>query len=204
MLYFISGNKNKFAEAKSVLPELEQMEVPDLPELQSLDSKVVIAAKLKAARDYVSENLPDFSGMIILEDTSLVIDSLNGLPGALIKHFVDTIGAEGIYKISHAMGKQQGEAKAALEAEFRCELGVLQVGGGNESNQNEHSQPQFYSASIKGEIVEPRGVHGFGFDPAFLPEGSNKTFGELSGEEKAKYNPRRIVFEELKNLGAYT
>ncbi len=71
-IYFITGNKNKFEEAKSVIPELQQLDI-DLPEIQEIDAKTIIKAKLAEAFRYKQSEF-------IVEDTSLYLDCLNGLP----------------------------------------------------------------------------------------------------------------------------
>ena len=82
-LYFITGNKNKFEEVKSILPEIEQLDV-DLPEIQDIDAQNIIRFKLLEA-------LRHHAGEFIVEDTSLYFDCLKGLPGPLIKWFLETI-----------------------------------------------------------------------------------------------------------------
>ena len=83
-LYFITGNKNKFEEVKSILPNTEQLDI-DLPEIQDIDAKIIIRAKLLAA-------LKHKDGEFIVEDTSLYLDCLGGLPGPLIKWFMKNMG----------------------------------------------------------------------------------------------------------------
>ena len=61
MLYFITGNKNKVAEAKAILGTVEQLDI-DLPEIQELDARKIIKAKLLEA-------LAHRSGEFIVEDT---------------------------------------------------------------------------------------------------------------------------------------
>lgn len=94
VLYFVTGNAKKFAEAKMVLPDLEQLAI-DLPEIQSLDPQEILRYKLHVAR----EQFPDRE--IIVEDTSLVFDAWNGLPGPLIKWYLESVGDTGIWKMIH-------------------------------------------------------------------------------------------------------
>ncbi len=91
-IFFITGNKNKLAEVQAMIPNVEQLEL-DLPELQEIDAHEIIKAKLQEA-------LKVHDGELIVEDTSLYLDALNGLPGPLIKWFVKTIGVDGLYKIA--------------------------------------------------------------------------------------------------------
>jgi len=90
-LYFITGNKDKFEEVRSILTNIEQLDI-DLPEIQEIDAKVIIKAKLLQALNHKEAEF-------ILEDTSLYLDCLNGLPGPLIKWFMKTIGNEGLFNI---------------------------------------------------------------------------------------------------------
>ena len=55
-IQFITGNKNKFAEAQKIISNLEQLDV-DLPEIQEIDAKKVIEAKLQEAKIYLKVNL---------------------------------------------------------------------------------------------------------------------------------------------------
>ena len=102
-LYFITGNKNKFLEIKSMIPEIEQLEM-DLDEIQEVDAKKIVEHKMKEA-------LKNKKGEFIIEDTSLYIKSLNDLPGPLIKWFLQTLGNEGIWRISDnkKLGKEKIE-----------------------------------------------------------------------------------------------
>ena len=80
-IYFITGSKGKFEEVKQIIPEIIQKDIY-LPEIQETDAKKIIANKLQEALKHVK------SGCVV-EDTSLYIASLNGLPGPLIKWFIN-------------------------------------------------------------------------------------------------------------------
>src|SRR4051794_13711802 len=95
-LYFITGNANKFREISAQIPELKQLAL-DLDEIQSLDPQAVIAHKLDQAAAH-----PDApaGGQFIVEDTSLSLDALGGLPGTYIKWFQQAIGLAGISELA--------------------------------------------------------------------------------------------------------
>ncbi len=171
-IFFITGNKNKFREAKSIIPELEQLDI-DLPEIQSIDAKEIIRSKLLEA-------LKHKKAEFIVEDTSLYFDCLNGLPGPLIKWFMKTIGNEGLYKIAETFGNYNAEAKTII-GYFKDNI-------------------YFFEGSIKGKIVAPSSGNGFGWDPIFKPEGSTKTFAEMTQEEKNSISMRRIALNKLKEF----
>ncbi|KKW43303.1 MAG: Ham1 family protein [Parcubacteria group bacterium GW2011_GWA1_56_13] len=174
-LHFITGNKNKLAEMRTMLGSVEQLDI-ELPEIQEIDAHEVIKAKLKAATQH-------HTGALIVEDTSLSLDALNGLPGPLVKWFLKTIGNDGLFKIAEAFGNYGAEAKTIIG--YTSGDGAI----------------QFFEGSVRGTIVAPRGDTVFGWDPIFRPEGKDKTYAELFDADEAEKNSismRRLAAEKLK------
>jgi inosine triphosphate pyrophosphatase len=170
-LYFITGSKNKFAEIRAIVPYIEQLEI-DLPELQELDPHTILSAKLSEARKH-------HTGALIVEDTSLYFDGMNGLPGPFIKWFLQALEFEGLAKLAAYYG---GAATAKTLIAYADETGTV----------------EFFEGEVKGTIVPPRQLSGFGWDAIFVPEGYDKTFAELGLEEKNKISMRRKAAEKLK------
>jgi len=170
-LYFITGNKGKFEEVKSILGNVEQLDI-DLPEIQEIDARKIIKAKLLEA-------LRHRKGEFFVEDTSLYLDCLKGLPGPLIKWFLKTIGNEGLYKITEKLENNKAEAKT-----------IIGYAKGGEIH--------FFEGKITGKIVSPRGT-GFGWDPIFQPDGFSKTCGEMTSHEKNKISMRKAALTKLKD-----
>lgn len=170
-LYIITGNKEKYEEISAIIPGAEQLEV-DLPEIQDIDPRNVIKAKLVEA--YKQKDAE-----FVVEDTSLSFKCLNGLPGPLIKWFLKTIGNEGLFDIAEKMGDHAAEAKTMIVYARRPD------------------EMFFFEGSMKGEIVRPRGKSGFGWDPIFQPEGFSKSFAEWTREEKNERSMRRIALNKL-------
>lgn len=170
-IYFITSREEKFREAKLVIPELEQLNV-NLQEVQSLDSEEVIQNKLKEAFKYSS-------GPFIVEDVSVCLDCLNGLPGPLIKWFLKALGNDGLYGLVRKLGNERATVK--------CMIGYART----------PESIRYFSGQVQGRIVEPKGT-GFGWDPIFQLDGHDKTFGEMSPEEKNTVSMRRIALESLK------
>lgn len=171
-LYFVTGNKGKLAEVQSILGNVEVLDI-DLPEIQSLDAHEIIKAKLEEAQKHQA-------GEFIVEDNSLYLEGLKGLPGPLIKWFMKTVGNDGLYKMAEAFGNFNAEAKVII------------------GYSNSAGEISFFEGNTKGAIVSPRGEGGFGWDSIFQPEGYTKTFGEMSAEEKNSFSMRRIAVEKLK------
>jgi len=175
MIYFITGNENKFKEVKEYLKEdIEQINI-DLPEIQSIDSKEVIKAKL-------IEALKHRDGEFIIEDTSLYFDGLNGLPGPLIKWFMSSVGNEGLYKIANTFNNLNAEAKTIF---------------GYAKNKDEI---YFFEGMLKGKITSPKGDKGFGWDPIFIPNDSKVTLAEMDLSEKNKISMRKEALSKLKEF----
>lgn len=173
-LYFVTGNRNKLEEAQMVLPQLEQLDI-NLAEIQEINAKLIIKEKL-------AEALKHKNAGFIVEDTSLYFDCLNGLPGPLIKWFLKTVGAAGLFKLAEQAGNTKAEAKTI-------------IGYARDIN-----DIHYFEGSIKGNIVSPKGTTTFGWDPIFQPDGYFKTFAEMGREEKNKISMRRMAFNSLKKF----
>ncbi len=174
MIYFITGNKNKFAEVQSFLPNIEQLDI-HLPEIQDIDAQVIIKAKLQAAFN-------QSQGEFIVEDTSLYMDCLNGLPGPFIKWFEKAIGNEGLAELAKKLNNNRATAKTII---------------GYAKTQNEI---HFFEGVVTGTIVKPVVKSGFGWDPIFLPNGEAQTFAEMGQAEKNKISMRRLAVNQLKEF----
>ena len=144
-LFFITGNSGKFSEAQSIIPGLIQKDL-DLEEIQHIDSQIVIVHKLQEAAKLIS---PPF----VVEDTSLALNCLNGLPGPLIKWFTKAIGNEGVFNLADKLGNYHAQAKVTI--------------GYMDQNQ----QITYFEGVQDGLIVSPRGDQGFGWNPIFQPQG---------------------------------
>jgi len=171
-IYFVTGNKNKLKEVRMIWPEIEGLEL-DLKEIQELEPKKILEEKLEEAKKYN----PDTN--LIVEDLSLEIDGMNGLPGPLIKWVLKSVGREGVYKMAKLFGNQQAIARVTL--------------GFTDGKEN-----KYFEGVVNGKIVKPKGESDFGWDPIFIPEGFNETFAEMGVEEKNKISHRKIALEKLK------
>ena len=169
---FITGNKDKMKEFRAILGDDVEMLSIDLVEIQNIDAHNIIRAKLAEAVRLGYNNC-------LVEDTSLYLDGLKGLPGPLIKWFMKTIGNEGILQLARSSGNFSAQAKTIIG--YSAQDGSV----------------DFYEGVIAGSITEPRG-EGFGWDPIFIPIGHDKTFGEMSAEEKNSVSMRKLALEKLK------
>ncbi|MFA6268303.1 MAG: RdgB/HAM1 family non-canonical purine NTP pyrophosphatase [archaeon] len=174
VLYFITGNKHKLEEFNQILfPEIkvEQLNI-DLDEIQSTDPMEVIKHKLLEAQKH-------HKGELLVEDTSLYLDALNGFPGPLIKWFLNSVGREGIYQITQKLNNSNCFAKTMVGYYNGKEI-------------------LFFEGIVKGKIVAPKSESEFGWDPLFMPEGKNQSFAEMSKEEKNSISHRKRALEKFK------
>ena len=172
-LYFITGSAGKFKEARSVIPEIKQIEL-DLLEIQEIDARKIIEEKLGEAIKQSPKK------RFFCEDTSVYIDCLNGLPGPLIKWFLETIGDAGIADLIKDYENKSATARTIVG--YSDETGEI----------------KFFEGNVRGKIVKPRGPNGFGWDKIFQPEGYDKTFGEMDLKEKNKISMRKQALIKLK------
>ncbi len=172
VLYFITGNKGKLEEAQAILGDvrLEQFDV-DLPEIQEIDARAVVKAKLAAALEH-------HEGPFIVDDVSVRCEALNGLPGPMIKWFLKSFSLEEIHDLLKKLDNTNVEVSLLI------------------GYARDRDDIHFFEGVVRGKIVAPRG-ESFGWDPIFLPDGSDKTYGEMNGEEKNKISHRRLALDKL-------
>jgi len=174
-LTLVTSNANKARLIQVLLERPIQHVALDLPEIQAIDVREVIEHKARTA--YAQLGQP-----VLVEDTSLSFHAWNGLPGALIRWFLDTVGVEGICKMLQAYEQLDATAEVCFGY---CDGENFQV----------------FSAIIEGEIVRsPRGEHGFGWDPLFMPHAWNKTFAEMTDDEKKQTSLRKGAVEKLRHF----
>lgn len=174
-LTFVTGNPNKVREAHEILGvELEHAAL-ELHEIQTCDLREVVTAKAHQAWE-------ELQTPVMVEDSGLIFSAWNGLPGALVKWFEQTVGCEGMLKMLSGYDNRQAHA-VCMAAVY--DGSIIQIAEGR----------------IEGSIsTEPRGQNGFGWDIIFIPEGETRTYAEMSAEEKNSISHRRQAFEKLKKM----
>lgn len=126
--------------------------------------------KARAAAD--AAKLPALS-----DDSGLVVDALGGAPGV---YSADWAGPDGDFAVAmqaveDGLRKAGASAPSARTARFVAVLCLAFPGGGHET----------FRGEVEGMLVwPPRGENGFGYDPMFVPEGFDRTFGEMPSDAK--------------------
>jgi len=132
-------------------------------------------AAIKALASAKASGLPALS-----DDSGLVIDALDGAPGVYTANWAET--ADGTRDFAMAMQKVETalQEKGATTPEQRTArfVSVLCLAWPD-------GHTEFFRGEVEGTVAwPPRGTAGFGYDPIFLPEGYETTFGEMSSDEK--------------------
>jgi XTP/dITP diphosphohydrolase len=172
VIFFATGNIHKFNEARVVLAEYgltAAMIREKTMEIQS-DSLSAIASS-SALEAFKRCHLP-----LIVEDAGLFVDSLNGFPGPYAAYAYKTIENGGLLKLM--------ENNSNRHATFRSAIAYC----------DREDQVFCFEGETTGEISAAKHMKdsksAFGFDPIFRPEGCNKTFAEMTIEEKNKRSHR--------------
>ena len=173
-IHFITSSDHKFKEISAIVPGLERLQL-DLPELQEIDPKIIIRAKLKEA---TAHHLGEF----IVEDTSLHLDCLGGLPGPLIKWFKQAMGLPAIADLAAKLGNDRATARTII------------------GYAHGHDDICFFEGVRNVRIVPPRGQSNFGWDVIFMPEGEIRTQGEMTTAEKNAVSMRGEAARKLKEF----
>jgi XTP/dITP diphosphohydrolase len=133
-------------------------------------------ARIKSQAAATSSGLPALS-----DDSGLVVDTLDGEPGIYSARWAgpdkDFFRAMRLIEERlHATGATDPRARTAR---FVAVLSLAFPDGTSEE----------FRGEVEGTLVwPPRGDRGFGYDPMFLPEGHDRTFGEMNAEEKHGLN----------------
>ncbi|MDI6643162.1 MAG: XTP/dITP diphosphatase [Candidatus Hodarchaeaceae archaeon] len=173
-LIFVTSNRHKFEEVSELAArhgiELEHRGTPYI-EIQADNLEDVVRPSAQQACALLKQ--PCF-----VEDAGLFVQALRGFPGPYSNFVFRTLGNEGLLKL------MAGETDR--RAEFRSAVGYCEPG----------QRPEVFTGKVKGTIApEARGMRGFGFDPIFLVENMDKTFGEMEISEKNKFSHRAQAIE---------
>lgn len=145
----------------------------------------------------------------LADDSGLEVDALNGAPGVHSARFaaLDT-GAPGNSKDADNNAKLLrllAPLPRPWKARFRCVLAfspIPDAHAGGASPACDLSEAEagttIFDGACEGQIIPvPRGAHGFGYDPLFVPDGFNETFAELGEETKNRISHRAAAMRKF-------
>ena len=182
-IIFATNNENKVLEVRSILKEkfkilsLKEAGIDnDIPEpFDTLEENAF--EKARVINQLVHQNC-------FAEDTGLEVESLNGQPGVKSARYA---GEERSFEKNIDKLLRNLQNKENRKAQFRTVVCFI-----------ENGQQKLFEGTCKGIIIaERRGISGFGYDPVFVPEGSDKTFAEMSVEQKNIFSHRKKAIGKL-------
>jgi XTP/dITP diphosphohydrolase len=171
---FASTNQNKFLEVQSILSTRKisvDFSQISLVEIQSDSLEEIAREKAKTAFTKVGRR-------VIIEDDGLFIDSLGGFPGQYSSFVFRTLGNDGILKLLVGSAKRSAYFRSLIAFYDGIILSI--------------SEGRVYGR-ISYRIAEGGG---WGYDPIFVPDGTDLTFAELN-KKKNEYSHRKIALEKF-------
>ena len=192
-LVFASNNAHKLAEVRAIMPAgvdvLSLREIGFEQEIEETGTTLEenSAIKARTVADFIHNKMSAAlnDGMVIdgvfADDTGLEIDALGGQPGVYTARWAGEPAANRKKALSELADKTN------RCAQFRTVITLIMNGRTTQ-----------VEGIVRGRIVtEEYGEGGFGYDPVFIPEGYDKTFGELPAEIKNNISHRARALAEL-------
>ncbi len=187
-LVIASHNKGKIPEIAALLegrvPRLTSAAEHGVPEPEETGDSFIANAELKARFVAAATGLP-----ALADDSGVSVSGLGGAPGIYSARWAekpDGSGRDFAYAMEQVRLKLGDNPDRS--ARFVCALSLCWPDGHCETVEGE----------IRGQLVWPaRGSKGFGYDPIFVPDGHDRTFGEMESEEKHAMSHRADAFRKL-------
>ena len=167
---------------------------PEMPDVDETGSTFAENALLKA------EQIAAYTGLPALaDDSGLCVDALGGAPGIFSARWAGEHGNDQA-NLEKVLREIQSAEDPSMAAHFTCAVALVVPG-----SDGVDLTVVIREGEIHGQIIlEPRGSHGFGYDPIFQPTGYQQTTAELSPEIKDEISHRgralRAILPELSRL----
>ena len=182
-IIFATNNAHKLSEVQAVLGDSFELVTPrmcgveeDIPET---------AATLEGNASQKSHYLYEKTGLdCFADDTGLEVEALGGEPGVHSARYA-TDGHD--FAANNRLLLKNLEGKENRRARFRTVISLIEGG-------EEH----LFEGIVEGRIIDHEsGEEGFGYDPLFVPDGFDRTFAEMSAEEKNAVSHRGRAVRKL-------
>jgi|TARA_B100001063_G_C16738964_1_gene543637 XTP/dITP diphosphohydrolase len=182
---FVTGNQNKIIEVEKLIKNFKIISTKDLnfyDEIPETENTIKGNAFIKSSFIYNKFNINCFS-----DDSGLFINALGGEPGVRSARYASEI-SHTEKNINLVLKNLRGEEDRS--AAFQTCICLIING-----------KISYFEGSVKGIITSKRlGSRGFGYDPIFIPEGYERSFAQMSLEEKNKISHRSIATKKLVNF----
>jgi len=188
-LCLATRNRHKVVELAEKLSASWQVksvaDFPDLPEVEETGATFRANASLKARG--VSRLVP---GYVLADDSGLEVKALDGAPGVYSARYagLPSDDLKNNEKLLAELASRNFLKPRERAARFVCVL-VVALGG---------DIIRDFTGTCEGTILhEPRGKHGFGYDPLFMPVGHDRTLAELGSEIKNQISHRAKAVDQF-------
>lgn len=182
-LIFATGNRHKVQEVAAMLDDRYRiLSLPDIGCREEIPetSNTIEGNALQKAR-YVRDR---YQVDCFAEDTGLEIDALDGAPGVFSARYA---GPDRDSEANMALVLQQLEGQAQRTARFRTVVALVLQG-----------REYTFEGVVEGHIAQVKqGSGGFGYDPLFIPLGYDRSFAEMTAEEKNAISHRGRAIRKL-------
>ncbi|PYJ51374.1 MAG: non-canonical purine NTP pyrophosphatase [Verrucomicrobia bacterium] len=187
-LIVATHNRNKTREIQQILgPKFEVRDLSAYPKIsETVESGKSFEENAKLKAIAVSKKMP---GLVIADDSGLEVEVLGGAPGIYSARYAGAKATdkENIDRLLEELTRI-GAQRDQRRARFRCVLALARNG----------QMLGTFEGTTDGTIVDqPRGLHGFGYDPIFVPKGFGHTFAELPAELKNRISHRAQAIRVL-------
>lgn len=182
-LVFATANRNKAQEIQRLVPEsITILSLTDIGCSEEIpETQPTIEGNASQKAFYVYEN---YRHNCFADDTGLEVEALDGRPGVYSARYA---GEE--KSAEKNMEKILTEMKGQTNRKARFKTVISLVIDGKET---------LFEGFVQGTILtEPRGAKGFGYDPIFQPDGHDRSFAEMTMEEKNEISHRALAVKKL-------
>ena len=186
-----TNNQGKIREIKKLLPKRVHIDTPKKMKIKSpkeTGSSFLKNSLIKAR--YFSEKT---NKICLADDSGLEIDILGKLPGIYSARWAGKKSdfKLAIKKVYKELKKKDIDWKKKVRCRFICALTIFWP------NKNYYQS----QGVVEGKISnKPKGTNGFGYDPIFIPNGYNFTFGQMLFSKKSKIDHRYKAFKKIKKF----
>ena len=186
-LIFATHNKNKLKEVQSLVPpSIQVISLDDLnmtTEIPETGHTLEDNALIKARTIFQLYKKP-----VIADDSGLDVEALNGAPGVRSARYA---GEPSNAEKNMDLVLHQLQTTTNREAHFKTIIAYIDADG----------KEQLFEGNVDGTIIEEkRGDKGFGYDPIFVPVGYDKTFAEMSAEQKNSMSHRAMALKAFSDF----
>ena len=197
VLVVASHNQGKVREIKALLGPhgIEPLGAAELelPEPEETGATFVANAELKARAAADAGKHP-----ALADDSGLWVNALNGDPGIYSARWA---GPTKDFRIAMARVEKEFRDRKLTDftAKFVCVLSIAMP-----PHDGKEGEIKSFEGEVHGHLTfPPRGAHGFGYDPIFIPNGYDETFGEMDPQIKNAMSHRVRAFEKLLHSGIF-